>query len=339
MENNKKPLITIIIPVYNEEHYLKEGIESVLKQDYENLEILIVDDGSTDNSANILDSFARRDNRIKVIHKENSGVSNSRNLALKEAKGEYICFMDADDYITKDYVSYLYKLIEEKKTEISLVPMPKKFKGSEKPNLEINTSSDKIEIWTGKKATAEMLYYRVKESSWCKLIKIDLIKRNNIKFNPDLKCGEGFNFCTECLQMANKVAVGNKTIYFYRVDNINSAMTRFNMDRIKNGVKAIQLIDKNLKVRDEELVKACHYAYWHTHCDFLNTIIGCKVEKKYSKEYKEIKQICRKQALCVLSAPISVKEKIKGILYFINPYITAKLINHFRIRKFTIEEK
>ena len=86
------------------------------------------------------------------------------------------------------------------------------------------------------------------------------------------------------------------------------------------------------------MVKACHYAFWHTHCDFFNIMVGCRVKGKYPEDYKEIKKICRKDAICIFSSPIAVKEKIKGVLYLINPYITAKIINFFRLRKFTIDE-
>ena len=343
MENKEKidngPLISIIIPVYNEENYLKDTINAVINQEYKNLEIIIVDDGSKDNSRKIIDYYANIDNRIKPIYKENSGVSNSRNIALDSAMGKYVSFMDADDYISKDYVSYLYKILKENDAEISLVPTPQKFTGQSNINFNIKSENndDKIELWTGKKAAEEMLYYRVKESSWCKLISMDLINKYKIRYNPELKCGEGFNFCTTCLQRAKKVAVGHKVIYFYRVDNPHSAMTKFNIDMIRNGIKAIKLIDNNLIERDDNLVKACHYAFWHTHCDFFNTMVGCNVKNKYPNEYKEIKKICKKYAKYSLSSPICTKEKIKGCLYMISPCITAKIINSFRLRKFTME--
>src|SRR5699024_6275092 len=123
----------------------------------------------------------------------------------------------------------------------------------------------------------------------------------------------------------------------YRVDNPHSAMTKFNIDMIRNGIKAIKLIDNNLIERDNDLVKASHYAFWHTHCDFFNTMVGCKAKDKYPEDYKEIKKICRKYANCSFSSHISTKEKVKGSLYLISPYITAKIINSFRLRKFTLD--
>lgn len=339
-EIDNEPLISVIIPVYNEELYLKDTITSVLNQSYKNLEIILVNDGSIDDSKKIIDYYASIDARIKPIHKKNSGVSNSRNVALDNAMGKYVCFIDADDFISKDYVSYLYKILKENNADISLVPTPYDFTGKINIDEVINSDDnlkDSVRTITGKEATKQMLYYHIKISSWCKLFSMNLINKYKIRFNPELKCGEGFNFCTTCLQRAKKVAVGHKVIYFYRVDNPHSAMTKFSIEMIRNGIKAIKLIDNNLIERDEDLVKACNYAFWHTHCDFFNTMVGCNVKNKYQNEYKEIKKVCKKYAKYSFSSPISTKEKIKGCLYMISPYITAKIINSFRLRKFTME--
>ena len=95
-------LISVIVPVYNVEEYLDRCIESIVNQTYKNLEILLIDDGSTDNSYNICDKWAKKDNRIKVVHKENGGVSSARNVGLDVATGDYIGFVDSDDYISID---------------------------------------------------------------------------------------------------------------------------------------------------------------------------------------------------------------------------------------------
>ena len=112
MEN--KYLITIIVAIYNGEKYLNECIDSILNQNYSRLEIILVDDGSTDESGNICDKYLKKDKRVKVIHQKNGGVSVARNNALKISNGDYVCFIDQDDYIENDYVSYLLNLIIKK---------------------------------------------------------------------------------------------------------------------------------------------------------------------------------------------------------------------------------
>ena len=107
----KKKKISIIIPVYNVEKYLSRCLESVINQSYKNIEIIIVNDGSTDNSFDICNKYKKKDKRVILIDQNNQGLSGARNTGLKHATGEYICFIDSDDYVEKDYVEYLYKLI------------------------------------------------------------------------------------------------------------------------------------------------------------------------------------------------------------------------------------
>ena len=109
----EKPLISVIIPVYNTETYLDKCIRSVLAQDYGNLELILVDDGSTDRSGPMMDDLAEQDSRIVVIHKKNGGQSSARNVGLDRAKGEYISFVDSDDHVTPDYLTYLLSLFPE----------------------------------------------------------------------------------------------------------------------------------------------------------------------------------------------------------------------------------
>ena len=113
-------LITVVLPIYNVSAYLKRCIESVIHQTYENLDIILVDDGSTDDSGIICDEYASIDSRITVVHKENGGLSDARNKGIELAKGQFITFIDSDDYIDDDYVEYLYNLIKRYNTRMSI---------------------------------------------------------------------------------------------------------------------------------------------------------------------------------------------------------------------------
>lgn len=111
-------LISIIIPVYNVEKYIGKCIDSLIKQKYDNLEIILIDDGSSDNSGEICDKYAKKDKRIKVIHKKNSGQADSRNIGISKASGKYIGFVDSDDYIDKDYYNRLYKTLVKNNADV-----------------------------------------------------------------------------------------------------------------------------------------------------------------------------------------------------------------------------
>ena len=117
MENKK---ISVVVPVYNVEDYIENNIKSLLNQTYKNFEIIYIDDGSTDNSLNILNMFKKIDSRIKVIHQENSGVSHSRNVGIEYSNGEYITFIDADDFVDNDYLEYLLNLISKNHSDMAI---------------------------------------------------------------------------------------------------------------------------------------------------------------------------------------------------------------------------
>lgn len=112
-------LISIIIPIYNVEKYLSECINSVIGQNYNNIEILLIDDGSTDNSGKICDEYKKIDNRIKVYHKLNGGLSDARNYGLDKANGKYVCFVDSDDFVLKDYISSMYSNLKRNEVDIA----------------------------------------------------------------------------------------------------------------------------------------------------------------------------------------------------------------------------
>ena len=114
-----KPLISVIVPVYKSEKYLDKCVESIVNQTYKNLEIILVDDGSPDNCPQICDEWAKRDSRIKAIHKENGGVSSARNAGLDNSSGEYIGFVDGDDFIENDFYEFLYDNLAENSADIS----------------------------------------------------------------------------------------------------------------------------------------------------------------------------------------------------------------------------
>ena len=331
----KTDLISILIPFYNDEKYINECMDSVLDQDYQNIEVIAIDDGSSDNTLDILKSYAKKDKRVKCITQANAGVSATRNKALSIAKGKYVCLIDQDDTVDSDYISYFYNLITTNNAEIALTPQPFKFNSDTVKNIsEVN---DNITVITGKEAAKQMLYYNFVIAPWNKMISMDLIKKNNIEFNAKLYGGEGFKFSIDCFKVANKVALGNRKVYNYRCDNANSGMTKFRMSIVDSSIYAQKLILEGIG-NDLELINACKYANWHTYTDLYNSFVGCGVIKQYKDKYKEIKKVVKRDALLSLKAPINHKEKIKGIMYSINPYLTAKIINKLRVRKFTTEE-
>ena len=140
---NNEPLVSVIVPIYNSGKYLDKCIDSIVNQTYKNLEIILVDDGSTDNAPEICDEWAKKDERIKVIHQENGGVSKARNVGLDNVTGEYISFVDSDDYVVRNYIDFLYYNLHAYGADISM--------GKQKvtyPNMSFSTASGNLYKYT-----------------------------------------------------------------------------------------------------------------------------------------------------------------------------------------------
>ncbi len=177
----KEKLISIIVPVYNTEEYIKRCIDSILKQTYKNLEIICVDDGSSDSSGKILDQLGMEDSRVKVIHNPRSGVSHTRNTALKAATGEYVGFVDSDDYIAPDMYQKMLSVLEQEDADMVTSNYYLDYDG------KIVRAENKKPVFGHKVTTMEFLPYIYERDTykgvagylWTRLIKSDLIKDAN----------------------------------------------------------------------------------------------------------------------------------------------------------------
>ena len=213
-------LISIIIPVYNVENLLPLTLNSVLNQSYQNLEIILIDDGSTDTSLSICEEYAKKDVRIKVFHQENSGVSVARNIGLSFAKGEYIGFVDSDDMIHPDMFA---KLLGDMlcfnvdlavcdtafiSTDATEIPVPKINNRCTEKYISVKTSLLDI-LW----GDNERKFYCI----WDKLFKKSIIDNYNIGFHPNLKIGEDTLFVISYLLCCNSISINYNTYYNYRI--------------------------------------------------------------------------------------------------------------------------
>lgn len=327
---NNDILVSIILPVYNVEKYIKTCIDSVLNQSYRHLEIILVDDGSKDKSGIICDEYAQRDNRIKVIHKQNEGVSTARNIGMAAATGKYICFSDSDDYLMPDYVEYLLKIAEEKQVDISLTTsMMSTFTTIAFSNNK-NKTDDNIETISGVEAAKRILYYHIPIGCYCKLFKRQFLEKNKIKFFADVFVGEGFNFNALAFQHAANVAIGHRKIYCYRRDNPASCMTNFNIRKSEMAIKAIDILHNNIIKQSSELDKACNFALWHTIGDMYNWMILANVQKQYKQTYNKYYNTIRKGAWNAIFSPINNKERFRALIQFIHPRLLAALLEFRR---------
>ena len=214
---NDLPLISVIIPVYNNEEFLRECINSVLVQTYQNLEIILIDDGSTDASGKICDEYAQRDSRIQVIHQKNAGVSAARNAGLQIARGAYIGFVDGDDYIDPDMFSCLFDLCRTSGTEIAVCGVYNK-SGDIKFHGEVLDSPRALVRLAGR------LYV------WNKLFSRRVIK--DITFRTDFLYCEDLFFCLEAFAHTDRVACTPHRKYYYRINPHSATKQAFCLKKL-----------------------------------------------------------------------------------------------------------
>jgi len=227
-------LITVIVPVYNTEKYLDRCIVSIINQTFKNIEILCINDGSTDNSLKILSDYANKDNRIRIINQVNKGLSVARNTGIKAANGVYILHVDSDDWIEPDMCETMYKEAEKYDADIVTSHVyfdyPHKTILKKEPYKKTNNFSDFLTTFTVKRGI----------NSVCnKLIKRDLYLLNNIEHYEDISLGEDSSALLRLILFARVIAAVNKAFYHYDIKT--SSMTG---SAKKNVMEYIQALSK-----------------------------------------------------------------------------------------------
>lgn len=242
--SQEKALISIIIPVYKVEKYLEKCIQSVINQTYENLQIILVDDGSPDNCGKICDEYAERDQRIEVIHKSNGGLSDARNKGLEIAKGEYIGFVDSDDYIEADMYEVLYNLLKQYNADVSIC----NFYTVSQGKISIKNADNGINEYNRIEILKEILLDKnIQSYAWNKLYKKELF--DEIKY-PIGKKYEDIGTTFYLLEKCNKVVVTGKSEYYYinRQDSIVNNVTESTItDYIELIMQRYDYIEENIK--------------------------------------------------------------------------------------------
>lgn len=219
-------LISVIVPVYKVENVLHYCIDSILNQTYKDFELILVDDGSPDNSGKICDEYAQKDNLIKVIHKENGGVSSARNCGIDAAKGKYICFVDSDDTLQSTYLS---ELLSQMRNDIHFalccynkVYADKRIEKNLIENQSEYFSFNKNDIMTINK-------FVIMSQPWNKIFDRSIIEEYNIRMDENLSLGEDMLFVYQYLShiIDEQFAVVNKPLYDYTIANDGSLLTKY----------------------------------------------------------------------------------------------------------------
>ncbi len=273
-----KELISVVIPIYNVEKYLRRCIDSVIKQTYENLEIILVDDGSQDNCAEICDEYAINDSRIKVIHKLNGGLSDARNSGIDIASGKYITFIDSDDYVTKDYIEVLYNALKADMTDLAI--------SSHKVIYENGTVIEKAtgekSILSSKEVLERILYDDgIDLSAWAKLYKIELW--NDVRY-PKGRLFEDSATTYKLIDKCDKVTIISKATYNYMIRNSSITNVKFSNKKL-DLIKSTQEMCTYVKKRYPDLEKATNRRLMYAYLSTLTQLIKSNEKNDEVEEY------------------------------------------------------
>ena len=227
------PKISVIVPVYKVGQYLPRCIDSILAQTFTDFELLLIDDGSPDNSGKICDEYAKKDERIRVFHKENGGVSSARNFGLDNARGEWVAFVDSDDWIDRDYISeaieYLMQGISTYIYGFTIV----------KDNQEIMPFS----FVRGAYASVQYLNNANRQlACWGQFLSNDIIKKSRIRFDNRLSMSEDVLFMIQYLVKANTIFLSNHNYYYYRIHGSSVCQQKPSAKKVEAQLKAAEAI-------------------------------------------------------------------------------------------------
>lgn len=308
---NHNSKISIIVPVYNVEHELSRCVDSILNQSYTNIEVILVDDGSTDRCPSICDAFVMKDRRVRVIHKPNGGLSSARNAGLREASGEWILYVDSDDYILNDSCERLIAVGAKYDCDIVSADAIREFNGGREYMVHGSLADGKCY------PSRDFIIKTVKPCEWYAPAWFNLYKRSFLIEN-NLFFVEGL--LHEDMEMQPRVFLAAKTVAycaypFYRyVDRASSIM---NASKVDERVTAMEWIYSNWKskfeaIEDGELARALngHLAkcYLHSCCEFGHVLTVAGITNVY-----------------LLNSSLNAKEFIKAIFFAIVPSIYIKV--------------
>ena len=301
-------MVSVIVPVYNVCDFLEKCVKSIISQTYREIEILLIDDGSTDGSSEICDNFMKYDQRVFVKHINNSGVSNARNIGIELARGKYIVFVDSDDYIKVNLIEKLVAAADKNKTElvccgieqIELDGKIRKFYGTKKE--KIYRQEDIILGFFDRPHIKDYMY-----GPFNKLFLRELL--GNFRFNTSLRMGEDFLFVFQYLSCCRTICILDECLYVY-VKRPNSAMTATFNDKRMDYIKSVEIIESICKeCYPYVLKKALAWGYVHRFntCNQLDKYP--ELRQRYQVQYNKMRKYLKINKC--LKASLSVKTKVK----------------------------
>ncbi|WP_418934934.1 glycosyltransferase family 2 protein [Haemophilus sp.] len=313
-------LISIIVPVYNVEQYLEKCVDSIINQTYTNIEIILVDDGSTDSSGFLCDSLAKKDPRISVYHKENGGLSSARNFGIEKAHGAYLGFIDSDDYIDPDMYETLYNLIKKDNSDVAMCGLYNIYANNRDKQVDrIDTllvdKEEAIKIVLDGKLTTI--------SAVNKLYKKDIF--NNLKYDVGKFYEDAF-IIVRLLEQCNKISITNERKYYYYHRSSSITTQRFTKKQL-DMLEAWSVNFNIVKERYPKIIDSAKRRVFWAYFYVLDLLCFSDDREKYSDLVKKLIAELKNNSCFILMSPnFTIKRKALFISLFISEELYKKLI-------------
>lgn len=321
-----KKSLSIIIPVYKVEEFIKNCLESVYAQDVpiDSYEVIVVNDGTPDNSMNIVLEFANKYENLRIINQENRGLSVARNNGLNVALGEYVWFVDSDDWIKENCLKKIMDLIDDHQTDVLSMPLLYFYEQKGKINKE-DFYASKIQIISGKEYLFNKFPYGASQRY---ILKRAFLSKNNLNFYPDLLHEDGV-FGPKILYMAKQVCVLNQSFYNYRIRSLGSIMSSWkkkNSEDLVFGYKILELFVNNLNIKEPDKSKFNSVII----DNLLASIIFARTKwgtQDFLAFYSQNRSFIAQKGLDMLrDKNIGIKYRIKGLIIYISPLLSCLII-------------
>lgn len=324
----KEPLISVIVPIYNVEKYLDRCIESIVNQTYSNLEIILVDDGSPDNCPRICDDWAEKDNRIKVVHKENGGLSDARNAGLLIATGEFVSFIDSDDFIEFHFYEILLLMLNKTHADIAACGF---LRFSDQNAIKERIDTANVVVLNTEEALIEIINYGlVKQVVWNKLYKKSVVE--GVTFDIG-KIHEDTFWSYKIFGKARQTVVVNDYLGYYYFQRNDSITGQYNPKSMKHSLEARLLRLEYLKQNFPSLVNTAKFELF-CHClgcgqDAINKIKG---KKHLDEAFSFIKRCIKESGInfCEIFS-LSKKYSVWFVMSKISIFSVCKIRNYLKI--------
>lgn len=306
-------LISVIVPVYNVESYLVECVDSILRQSYGNIEVLLVDDGSTDSSSIVCDEYSSKDRRVRVVHKKNGGLSEARNCGLSLSKGKYVAFIDSDDFVSPFFIEALYRLVCISGSRIACVPCGTSFVDGQ----EVDLSSSKedglagsIEVMSCHEALEKILYQDIETGVQWRLYSRDLLGDSPF---PVGLLYEDLASVYKLIEKADGMALlDNPHLYAYRLRKTGIILGSYRKEKAESSIKISRTLYEDISKSHPLLADAAA-----SRCFSVNRMVFAQIPASFDEDRRVVwGELVKYRLSIVLDSEARVRERIAALISF-----------------------